>query len=120
MPGLVQKRRVEHRPDIPDDRYAQVQARQVVTGILLQEQQRKHHRRVPGFRADAAVGLDEGVDIQLIDDNNHETREMLLRQIILHRGRKQIGRVTADGFEGLLFQGRPVVTQASLLKKKGR
>ena len=63
----------------------------------------------------ATVGLGEGVDIQLVDDINHNTREMLLRQIILHRGGKQIVRVTVNGFEGSHSHGRSVVAQEPLL-----
>ena len=46
-----------------------------------------------------AVGTFQGLQVQLLDDFNDKSRQVLLWQPVAHRRREQVVHVTFDGFE---------------------
>ena len=63
-------------------------ARKDTCGIAIDEQA-EHNRRVISRRAGAPVLPAQRREIKLIDDIDHEARQVILGQPILHRGRQQ-------------------------------
>ncbi len=63
-------------------------ARINTSGIAVEEQA-QHHRRVIRDRTGATVAPGERRQIELIDDVDHEARQVILGQPVLHRGRQQ-------------------------------
>ena len=61
-------------------------------GSVAVDEQAQHYRRVIAGRASAAVLPGERRHIELIDNVDHEAREVVLGQPIFHRGRQQIRR----------------------------
>ena len=61
-------------------------------GGVAVEEQAQHYRRVIRRRARAPGLPGERRQIELIDDIDHEARQVVLGQPILHRGRQQIRR----------------------------